>query len=63
MFILSFSCHIYFDYMCWILCYYYISVKGKRYFDCPSKYGGFVKYSQILCGNYPEKNVVEELEM
>lgn len=28
------------------------SVEGKRYFECPSKYGGFVKSERCQAGNW-----------
>lgn len=29
------------------------SVKGKRYFECKDRYGGFVKVEYVQCGHFP----------
>ncbi|XP_013776286.1 tubulin-folding cofactor B-like [Limulus polyphemus] len=33
------------------------SVQGKRYFECPENYGGFVRPLDITVGNFPEKEL------
>lgn len=38
------------------------SVKGKRFFECPPMYGGFLRPDKLQVGDYPEKDLFDSDE-
>merc|ERR1712018_1041377 len=36
------------------------SVEGKRYFECPAKYGGFMRVTYVTIGDFPEEGFSDD---
>jgi len=36
------------------------SVEGKRYFECPAKYGGFMRVTYVTVGDFPEEGFSDD---
>ena len=34
--------------------------KGKRFFECPPSFGGFLRPDKVTAGDYPERDLFDE---